>query len=137
MINKSEATYDPPNRCPQWRRPGTTSANGTVVGGLYGTLRIGADGSFFYDVDSTNTTSRPHGRQTLTEFFTYRITDTTGLTDTAQLVITVHGVNDPPVARKGDRRRHEQGGVDRGTPGGDPSGDATVNDIDPEATRWP
>ncbi|WP_242208360.1 MULTISPECIES: VCBS domain-containing protein [unclassified Pseudomonas] len=133
VINKSEATYNPAVDVLSGVATGTTSANGTVVAGLYGTLRIGADGSFFYDVDSTNALVQALAPgQTLTEFFTYRVTDTTGLTDTAQLVITVHGVNDPPVAQNVTAVATEAGGVDNHTPGNNPSGDVTVNDTDPD-----
>jgi VCBS repeat-containing protein len=133
VINKSEATYNPAVDVLSGVATGTTSANGTVVAGLYGTLRIGADGSFFYDVDSTNALVQALAPgQTLTEFFTYRVTDTTGLTDTAQLVITVHGVNDPPVAQNVIAVATEAGGINNLTPGNNPSGDVTVNDTDPD-----
>lgn len=133
VINKSEASYNPAVDVLSGVATGTTSANGTVVVGLYGTLRIGADGSFFYDVDSTNAAVQALASgQTLTEFFTYRVTDTTGLTDTAQLVITVRGVNDPPVAQDVIALATEQGGVGNATPGVNPSGDVTANDTDPD-----
>ncbi|WP_322847165.1 VCBS domain-containing protein [Pseudomonas sp. B33.4] len=133
VINKSEATYNPAVDVLSGVATGTTSANGTVVAGLYGTLRIGADGSFFYDVDSTNALVQALAPgHTLTEFFTYRVTDTTGLTDTAQLVITVHGVNDPPVAQNVIAVATEAGGINNLTPGNNPSGDVTVNDTDPD-----
>ncbi len=133
VINKSEASYNPAVDVLSGVATGTTSANGTVVVGLYGTLRIGADGSFFYDVDSTNAAVQALAPgQTLTEFFTYRVTDTTGLTDTAQLVITVYGVNDPPVAQNVIAVATEAGGINNLTPGVNPSGDVTANDTDPD-----
>ena len=133
VINKSDAAYNPAVDVLSGVSTGTTSANGTVVVGLYGTLRIGADGSFFYDVDSTNAAVQALAPgQTLSEFFTYRITDTKGLTDTAQLVITVHGVNDPPVAQNVIAVATEAGGIDNHTPGNNPSGDVTANDTDPD-----
>jgi len=111
----------------------TTATTGTVVIGLYGTLTIGADGSYDYDVDSTNATLRnlPPGA-TVTETFTYRITDTAGLTDIAQLVITVSGVNDPPVAQNDTAQAIEAGGVGNGTAGVDPAGSVLANDADPD-----
>jgi VCBS repeat-containing protein len=133
VINKSEASYNPAVDVLSGVATGTTSANGTLVTGLYGTLRIGADGSFFYDVDSTNAAVQALAPgQTLTEFFTYRVTDTSGLTDTAQLVITVHGVNDPPVAQNVIAVATEAGGINNLTPGVNPSGDVTANDTDPD-----
>jgi VCBS repeat-containing protein len=112
---------------------GTTSVNGTQVAGAYGTLHIGADGSFLYDVDSSNAAviALAPGA-TLTETFTYRITDTSGLSDEALLVVTVHGVNDPPQAGDVPILVREQGGVNNTTPGFDATGDATAFDSDPD-----
>jgi VCBS repeat-containing protein len=133
VINKSEATYDPLNDVLSAVNSNTTSTDGTVVAGLYGTLRIGADGSFFYDVDSTNAAVQALAPgQVLTEFFTYRVVDTAGLSDTAQLVITVHGVNDPPVAQNVVSVATEKGGVANATPGVDPVGDVTARAFDPD-----
>jgi uncharacterized repeat protein (TIGR01451 family) len=133
VINKSEATYNPTTDVLNLVATNTSSTDGTVVIGLYGTLRIGADGSFFYDVDSNNTIVQGLASgQTLTEFFTYRVTDTTGLTDTAQLSITVYGVNDPPVAQNVIAVATEKGGANNAKPGVDPVGDATATAFDPD-----
>lgn len=112
---------------------GTTSANGTVLAGLYGTLTIGADGSAFYDVDSENAAviALPAGTS-LTETFTYQITDTAGLSDVAQITITVYGVNDPPIAEPNFALAVEAGGVANNIPGTDPAGDALTRDTDPD-----
>ncbi len=112
----------------------TTSANGTQIVGSYGTLRIGADGSFFYDVDSTNVAVQAlQAGQTLTdEVFTYELTDTSGLHDLAELRVTVRGVNDPPVAQNVVALAQEAGGVGNGTAGINPAGDAVANDFDPD-----
>ena len=133
VINKSEADYNPLIDTLTEVDAGTTSADGTVVTGLYGTLRIGADGTFYYDVDSNNAQVQALlPNQTLSEVFTYRIVDNSGLTDTAQLVITVHGVNDPPVAQSVVAVATEAGGVLNGNAGVNPSGDASSNDFDPD-----
>ncbi len=133
VINKPEAAYDPLNDVLLGVAGSTTSADGSVVVGLYGTLRIGADGSWLYDVDSDNPTVKALAAgQTVTEYFTYRVVDTAGLTDTAQLVITVRGVNDPPVAHNVIAVAVERGGVDNQAPGIDPSGNVTVAGSDPE-----
>ncbi|MDD0976207.1 VCBS domain-containing protein [Pseudomonas fontis] len=133
VINKPEASYNPLTDVLSSVAGGTTSNNGTVVIGLYGTLTIGADGSFLYNVDSNNTTVQalPAGT-TLTEVFSYEVTDTKGLTDIAQLVITVHGVNAPPVAQIVVAIATEAGGVDNLAPGVNPTGDVTVNAFDPD-----
>jgi VCBS repeat-containing protein len=133
VINKTEATYNPAVDVLSGVTAGTTQANGTLVAGQFGTLRIGADGSFFYDVDSTNALVQGLQQgQTLSDVFTYRITDINGLTDIAQLVITVHGVNDPPVGQLVVGLAVEAGGINNTTPGVDPSGDALVNATDPD-----
>jgi VCBS repeat-containing protein len=128
VINKPELSYDPLNDTL------TTVTNaGTLATGQYGTLRISSDGSFSYDVDSTNAAVVGlNATQTLSEIFTYQVVDTAGKTDTAQLVITVHGVNDPPVAQTVFSTAVEAGGVANSTAGVNPSGDATGNDTDPD-----
>lgn len=71
---------------------GTTSANGATIDGAYGTLKIGADGSFEYVVDQAKA---QHLRATdaPTEVFGYTVTRD-GVTSTANLTVTVHGAND-------------------------------------------
>ncbi|WP_175653173.1 VCBS domain-containing protein [Pseudomonas sp. Marseille-P9899] len=133
VINKSEATYNPQTDVLIAVPPNSSLVGGVVVTGLYGRLILGADGSYAYDVDSTNAIVQSLAAgQTVTEYFTYRVVDTAGLTDTAQLVITVHGVNDPPVAQNTIVVAVEAGGVGNQTPGLDPSGDVTSVTHDPE-----
>lgn len=133
VINKSEATYDPQTDVLIAVPPNSSLVGGVVVTGLYGRLILGSDGSYAYDVDSDNPTVQALAAgQTLTEYFTYRVVDTTGLTDTAQLVITVYGVNDPPVAQNTIVVAVEAGGVNNQTPGLNPSGDVTAVTHDPE-----
>ncbi len=79
---------------------GTTSANGLQVVGRYGTLTLGANGSYAYvvnDSDPTVQALRLTG-QTLTDSFTYRAVDGSGLSATATLTVTIDGRNDTPVA---------------------------------------
>lgn len=112
---------------------GTTSVNGTTVTGSYGSLHIGADGSYTYDVDSNNAADRALAAgATLTETFTYQIIDTSGLTDQAQLVVTVTGVNDSPVAQNDTAQAQEAGGTNNATAGVNPAGNVLTNDSDPE-----
>lgn len=114
---------------------GVTGALGALgtIGGNYGTLTLNADGSYTYNVDSTNPAviALAPG-QTLNDVFTYEIVDTEGLTARSTLTIVVHGVQDPPVANNVSVVALEAGGVNNGTPGHDPSGDATVNSTDPD-----
>lgn len=127
---------------------GTTSGNGTAIDATYalnssgnvvnssspfGVLTIGADGSFRFDVNSDNAEIQalPVG-QALTVYYTYEITDSEGLTDRAQLVITIRGVNDPPVGQIVVATAIENGGVANGTLGSNPSGDITIPATDPD-----
>jgi VCBS repeat-containing protein len=75
---------------------GTTSANGTVIHGLFGTLTIGADGSYTYVVDTSNPAVKALGAaQSVSDSFTY--TATNGLTSAqTTLTVTVVGINDVP-----------------------------------------
>ncbi|MCQ4296031.1 VCBS domain-containing protein [Pseudomonas stutzeri] len=78
----------------------TTSANGAVVTGIYGTLTLGADGSYLYVVNDTNPQVQAlrTASETLVDTFTYRMTDTSGATSTTTLSVTIQGANDAPVA---------------------------------------
>lgn len=75
---------------------GSTSASGgSVVQGKYGTLTIGADGSYSYALDDSNpAVNALNNGQTLTdEVFTYTLSDGSK-TDTATLTITINGRTD-------------------------------------------
>jgi VCBS repeat-containing protein len=76
---------------------GTTYSNGTSVTGTYGTLTIGANGTYTYVANQTVADDLDAGDKA-TDVFTYRITDTTGATSTADITITVTGINDVPTA---------------------------------------
>ncbi|MDM0034492.1 VCBS domain-containing protein [Variovorax sp. J22P271] len=106
---------------------------GVQVAGDFGLLVIGADGAYTFDVNSDNPTLQSlQAGQTVDVIYTYQLTDTSGLTDTAQLVITVRGVNDPPVAQNVVALATERGGVANATPGVDPAGDVTRVAFDPD-----
>ena len=74
----------------------TSASNGTSVTGQYGTLVMGADGSYTYTVDNNNATVNAlQVGGSLTEVFTYTATD--GTSDkTANLSVTINGTNDAP-----------------------------------------
>ncbi len=112
---------------------GTDSATGTLITGQYGSLRIGADGSYYYDVDSDNpdVIALAVGAS-LNDTFTYQITDSAGLTDLAQLVVTVRGANDIPDAGPTAVLATESGGVNNTTPGDNPSGTVLTRSTDPD-----
>jgi len=114
---------------------GTNSSDGRVVTGLYGSLHIGADGSYQYVTDESNAAVqglRTTG-QTLTERFTYTLADSGGLTDEAVLTVTIDGRNDAPVAADDHPVAVESGGVFNATPGSNASGNVLSNDTDPDS----
>ncbi|WP_052448056.1 DUF4347 domain-containing protein, partial [Aeromonas bivalvium] len=115
---------------------GSTSANGAVIVGLYGCLTLGGDGSYRYVIDNNNAAVQALRQgDTLTETFSYRVTDLGELHDIAALVITINGSNDAPVAVDDTGSAVEAGGVDNATPGSDASGNVLANDTDPDAAN--
>ena len=74
----------------------TYASSGTSVTGTYGTLTIGADGSYTYVADQSAADDLDAG-DTATDVFVYTVSDGTS-TDTANLTITVTGINDDPAA---------------------------------------
>ena len=69
--------------------------NGTP--GTYGTLTLNADGSYAYALDNTSPTVQGLGvGETLTDTFTYTVTDSHGATASNTLTVTIHGTNDAP-----------------------------------------
>ncbi len=80
------------------------NSSGTQVSGTYGTLTIGADGSYTYVSTSNSVTG------TVTDVFTYTVSDGTD-TATATLTITIYNSNDP-VARNDEGHVAEGGTLD-------------------------
>jgi VCBS repeat-containing protein len=78
---------------------GSTSANGLSLAGSYGTIVIGADGSYVYTVDNANATVQALNTSStaLTDTFTYTVKDAAGATSTATITVSVNGANDAPV----------------------------------------
>ena len=72
------------------------NSSGTSVTGTYGTLTIGADGSYSYVADQAAADALDLN-DSVTDTFVYTLSDGTATT-TADIVITVLGVNDTPVA---------------------------------------
>ena len=72
------------------------NSNGTSVTGTYGTLTVGADGTYTYVADQSASDDLD-ASDTATDSFTYTISDGDA-TDTATLIFTVTGINDDPVA---------------------------------------
>ena len=76
---------------------GTTGNIGSPLTGTYGNITINGDGSYTYELDTTNENLAkiPAGHN-FYETFTYTVTDDTGQTSTAEIVIKINGVNDAP-----------------------------------------
>ena len=71
------------------------NSSGTQVTGTYGTLTIGADGSYSYAATATATDVLDNG-ETVKEYFEYKVND--GTDDAlGNITITVKGINDDPV----------------------------------------
>ena len=73
------------------------NSSGTQVTGTYGTLTIGADGSYTYAATADAADPLDVGESD-TDVFVYTLSDGTATT-TATLTITILGANDAPVAR--------------------------------------
>ena len=76
---------------------GSGSNVGAALCGSYGTLTLNANGTYTYVVDSATVQGLDSG-ETVTDQFTYTVTDGTATSNTSTLTITVFGNNDAPVA---------------------------------------
>ncbi|GHC98419.1 hypothetical protein GCM10007320_54090 [Pseudorhodoferax aquiterrae] len=97
--------------------------------GLYGTLRLNANGTYVYTIDNANPTV--NGLNTgaaLTEVFYYTVTNSLAKTDTATLTITINGANDAPIAASDAFNTSED------TPLTLTAADLLGNDSDPDST---
>jgi VCBS repeat-containing protein len=83
--------------------PGTVFSNGTSLSGTYGSLSLGADGSYVYTLADSSDGARYAllqalaDGQTVQDSFVYEITDLAGATDSAALTFSIVGANEPPV----------------------------------------
>jgi VCBS repeat-containing protein len=104
-----------------------TANTGADVTGSFGKINIAADGSYTYTVDNTNASVQAlrTTAQTITDTFSYTMHDAAnvaGTTSTTQIVVTIHGQNDNPVANNDAANAQEQGGTNNGSGGFNPSG---------------
>jgi VCBS repeat-containing protein len=78
--------------------PASASGNvGASIAGTYGRVNIAADGSYTYTLDDSKPTVQALARgQTVTDTFTYTITDAQGAVSSTTLKVTVTGSNDTP-----------------------------------------
>ncbi|MFS6825745.1 VCBS domain-containing protein, partial [Cyanobium sp. ATX-6F1] len=73
----------------------STGTVGSELAGLYGTLTLKADGSYSYELNNANSVVQGlNANQSLTEVFSYVITDADKDTSPSQLTITINGTND-------------------------------------------
>jgi len=108
-------------------------ADNSLISGNFGQLILNEDGTYSFVVNSADPAIRAlKAGQSLDVVFTYRIHDSGNLTDQAQLVITVTGVNDPPVANPVRVDAIEAGGLNNATPGLNPSGSIRTAYSDPD-----
>ena len=114
---------------------GTSGTVGAALTGTYGSLTLNTNGTYTYVIDDSNAAVqalRITG-QTLSESFTYTVRDAGGLTDTAQLTITIDGRNDAPVGVDDTGSAVEAGGTANGTAGSNATGNVLTNDTDVDA----
>ncbi|WP_236621955.1 VCBS domain-containing protein [Novipirellula maiorica] len=112
---------------------GSTSGSvGSAVIGNYGEITINSDGSYTYNIDNDNASVQAlrTSSDTLTDVFSYTVSDAAGLDSTAQITITLHGANDDPVAVVDTPTAVSAGGYAGGTAGTDPTGNVLSNDTD-------
>ncbi len=78
---------------------GSTASVGVLVNGSYGTILLGQDGSYTYTLDNTNpAVSGMASGDTLTDVFTYTVSDGEGGSSTASISISIKSTNDAPTA---------------------------------------
>ncbi len=78
---------------------GSASTNvGSAVTGAYGSIAIAANGSYTYTVDNTNSAVQAlrTSSNTLSDVFTYTVSDSAGATSSTQITVTIQGANDAP-----------------------------------------
>ncbi|MEM6779359.1 MAG: Ig-like domain-containing protein, partial [Planctomycetota bacterium] len=76
----------------------TSGSINTAVPGLYGAITLQSNGTYTYAVDNSNPLVQAliGSGDTLSDVFTYTVSDNIGLTSTAQIYITIQGANDNP-----------------------------------------
>ena len=109
----------------------TTSTNGTSIAGTYGTLVMGADGSYIYSVNQSNVTVQALnvGSAPLSDVFTYTVKDPLGLTSTATITVMVNGANDAAVIAGTSTATLTETNIAQST-----SGTLTITDVDSATT---
>ena len=110
------------------------NSNGTSITGTYGTLTIGADGSYTYAA-TTDATDALDSGESATDTFVYTLSDGTRIT-TANLTITVLGANDAPVAQNDTGTVNEDATLTVSNSGNATSVTAATHDPSPLDVRY-
>ena len=72
---------------------------GSALAGTYGSVTINSDGSYSYTLNDADADTNALAQgASVTDVFSYTVTDEHGATSTANLTITITGTNDGPVA---------------------------------------
>ncbi|MFN9987113.1 MAG: beta strand repeat-containing protein, partial [Pirellula sp.] len=102
------------------------------ITGTYGSINIAANGAYTFTVDNTNASVQALrlSSQTLSETFTYRMSDASGLTSLATVTVTIQGANDNPVGVLDTGTATEAGGYANATVGSNATGNVLTNDTD-------
>ncbi|QTE90434.1 retention module-containing protein [Shewanella algae] len=114
-------------------------SNQSQVSGSYGLLTLNADGSYNYQINSAGQAIQALAQgESLTEVFSYLLTDADGDTSVQTLTITITGTNDVPVISTPqpgeadgavrEAGQFDDGSIDPGTPG--VSGQLSASDVD-------
>ncbi|MTJ94321.1 MAG: Ig-like domain-containing protein, partial [Desulfovibrio sp.] len=69
--------------------PGTAGV-GTVISGTYGTITINSDGSYDYNLDNSNAAVKGLNGSSVTDTFSYKMTDGNGGYSTATVKVTIN-----------------------------------------------
>ncbi|MEO8203200.1 MAG: VCBS domain-containing protein, partial [Betaproteobacteria bacterium] len=115
-----------------------TAAQNTITWGAqaatYGSITKNADGSYSYSLNNALTSVQQlRAGDTLNETFSYTLTDKDGDTSIANLVITITGTNDTPLAVADSGAALEAGGTGNALAGSPATGNVLSNDSDPDA----
>ena len=109
------------------------NSSGTSVTGSYGTLTIGADGSYTYTADHADADALDAG-DNITDVFVYEVSDGNSGTATANITITITGINDDPVAVNDTDSVNEDASVTKTGAQNDVLNDDTDADADDATT---
>ncbi|MFN9988284.1 MAG: beta strand repeat-containing protein, partial [Pirellula sp.] len=106
-----------------------TGTVGVAMTGTYGSMSIASTGAYTYTVDNSNGAVQALrlSSQTLSETFTYRMSDAGGLTSIATVTVTIQGANDNPVAVVDAGTATEAGGYANATVGSNATGNVLTN----------